>query len=90
MEPADQITQTHPDREVANGYIRHTRQIMLPQRYAYAEVVPFALTIASEIEVIEPRSYKEAVHSKKEKKRKVAMDEEMSSLLKNNTWQLVL
>lgn len=49
------------------------RQIMLPHRYV--DVVSFALTIANEIEVTKPRTYKEAVASKDKGKQGAAMDE---------------
>lgn len=49
------------------------RQIRLPHRYA--DVVLFALTIANEIEVTKPRTYKEAVASKDNGKWGAAMDE---------------
>ncbi|KAH9754462.1 reverse transcriptase Ty1/copia-type domain-containing protein [Citrus sinensis] len=49
----------------------------------------FALSAAHGIEVDEPKTYTEAVSSKDSKKWIAAMDEEMRSLIKNHTWDLI-
>ncbi|RVW38700.1 Retrovirus-related Pol polyprotein from transposon TNT 1-94 [Vitis vinifera] len=51
--------------------------------------VAFALAVAEEIGREEPRSYKEAMESKDSKKWLSSMDDEMASLRKNQTWELV-
>lgn len=47
------------------------------------------MTIASEIEVSEPRTYQEVATNIDARKLKASMNEEIISLLKNNTWKLV-
>ncbi|XP_074282612.1 uncharacterized protein LOC141607153 [Silene latifolia] len=53
------------------------------------EMVGYALQIADEIESEEPSSYKEAIVSSESVQWLAAMSEEMESLHKNNTWELV-
>lgn len=69
---------------------RQRRLIKPPQRYGHhADLVAYALTVASEIDDDEPTSYKDAMNSNEKDKWTAAMQEEMSSLLKNRTWDLV-
>ena len=68
---------------------RTRRQIRVPSRYAQAEIVSYALSVASEVVNSEPLSYKEAVSRSDKSNWKKAMDEEMESLRKNETWILV-
>ena len=64
---------------------RKKRESKPPKRYVYADLIPFALSVAQEIEVDEPKTYTEAFNSKDSKKWIAAMDEEMRSLIKNHT-----
>ncbi|KAH9687838.1 hypothetical protein KPL70_014918 [Citrus sinensis] len=68
---------------------RKKRESKPPKRYAYADLIAFALSAAQGIEEDEPKTYTEAVSSKDSKKWVVAMDEEMRSLIKNHTWDLI-
>lgn len=68
---------------------RQRRQIRPPAGYAQADVTSFALNIAEVIHEIEPRSYKEVLKSNQKQKWIKAMNEEMDSLNKNQTWDLV-
>ena len=52
-------------------------------------MVAFALSVVDDIEGEEPSSYREAVTSKESSKWQLAMQEEIESLQKNNTWKLV-
>ncbi|RVW84134.1 Retrovirus-related Pol polyprotein from transposon TNT 1-94 [Vitis vinifera] len=74
---------------------RPRREIRRPMRYVdcvsanITNPVAFALAVAEEIGREEPRSYKEAMESKDSKKWLSSMDDEMASLRKNQTWELV-
>lgn len=68
---------------------RHRRETRAPQRYGYSDLITFALVAAEEFEDLEPRLYREAVMSKDKELWKCAMEEEMTSLDKNETWVLV-
>ncbi|KAH9670332.1 hypothetical protein KPL70_016941 [Citrus sinensis] len=65
------------------------RQIKQTRRYGYADLISYALAAAHQIDEDEPKAYKEAVQSKFSKEWQQAMDEEIMSLYKNNTWELV-
>lgn len=60
-----------------------------PIRYSYSDLVSYALSSAMEEAGGEPLTYEEAVHSKDSKKWLAAMQSEMESLRKNETWILV-
>ena len=64
---------------------REKRVIRPPRRYAYADLIAFALTAAHEVTTDEPRTYSEAINSDKAEEWIKAMDEEMMSLKKNHT-----
>ncbi|KAH9655442.1 hypothetical protein KPL70_022326 [Citrus sinensis] len=68
---------------------RARRQIKQTKRYGYADIISYALAAAHQIDEDEPKIYKEAVQSKFSKEWQQAMDEEIMSLYKNNTWELV-
>ena len=68
---------------------RARRQIRPPQRYAHAEIVSFALSVAEEIERQDPITFHEAIISNEFAQWIVAMNEELESLYKNHTWELV-
>ncbi|PON85525.1 hypothetical protein TorRG33x02_186740 [Trema orientale] len=68
---------------------RTRRQIRAPDRYGFAEYISFALTVARDIEGVEPMSYKETLSDKNSFKWVEAMNDEMESLKKNQTWVLV-
>jgi len=62
---------------------RPRREIRKPARFT--DMVAYALPVVDDI----PITYQEAMQSLESDKWKSAMDEEMQSLLKNNTWELV-
>ena len=52
-------------------------------------MIVYALSVAEFIEILEPSTYKEAISSDKAVEWTVAMTEEMKSLHKSQTWELV-
>ncbi|OMO73383.1 Integrase, catalytic core [Corchorus capsularis] len=76
---------------------RTRREIKKPQRYAdcislnvgETDPIAYALSVAEIIDSDEPRSYKEAIKSENAADWLLAMNEEMQSLAKNETWKLV-
>ena len=74
------------DYQLARDRIR--REIVKPARYSEDSATAFALSVAEELEIEEPRSYSEAVKCRDWKKWNGGMDEEMGSLDKNKTWYL--
>ena len=68
---------------------REMRVIRAPKKYAYADLIAYALTAAHELDYDEPKTYKEAVSGKNADQWLKAMKEEMDSLYKNDTWTLV-
>jgi hypothetical protein len=79
--------ESHP-QSLAEGRAR--RQIVRPQRLIQECNVAFALAVAEEVDnVQEPLNYSEAILSTDSEKWMSAMHEEMESLDKNDTWELV-
>ena len=68
---------------------RIRRQIKSPQRYAYADLVAYVLNVENSIERKEHQTYHEANTSGKSTRWIAAMNEEIESLQKKHTWQLV-
>lgn len=68
---------------------RTRREIRPPIRYRQSDLVSFALYTALEVELQEPKSYSEAITCAEKEKWLVAMEEELQSLNKNNTWRIV-
>src|SRR3954469_9806611 len=66
---------------------RERRQIRPPTRYV--NMVAYALTVAESLDLQEPSSYREAISGSDADQWIGAMDEEIESLRKNQTWQLV-
>ena len=75
---------TH-DYQLTRDRVR--RSVRMPNRFGFADIVHFALNIEQCND--EPRSYKEAVQSIDKEKWEAAMKEEINSLNKNNTWDLI-
>ncbi|KAG8501164.1 hypothetical protein CXB51_003282 [Gossypium anomalum] len=66
------------------------REIKPPKKYAEADLVAYALNVAEDINANqEPSNYSEAVSCEDSEKWMFAMQEEMESLHKNRTWDLV-
>jgi hypothetical protein len=68
---------------------RPQRQRRAPVRYGFEDMLAYALHTAEEVEFCEPANFKEAVNSKHADEWSGAMSEEMESLHKNRTWELV-
>ncbi|KAG8473572.1 hypothetical protein CXB51_035820 [Gossypium anomalum] len=66
------------------------REIKPPKKYAEADLVAYALNVAEDIDANqEPSNYSEAISCEDSEKWMFAMQEEMESLHKNKTWDLV-
>ena len=74
---------------------RTKREIKKPARYADVTCVVdtnsvlYALAVGENLYYDEPKSYKNAIQSKEASEWLIAMNEEMQSLKKNQTWELV-
>lgn len=95
-EPYEDQEDTSPNKEPAPDLRRYQlardrakRTIKPPHKYAYADMVSFALTVASEIDDSDPVSLKEAMECVDKKCWLEAMKDEVESLEKNHTWTLV-
>ncbi|WZZ11285.1 hypothetical protein YC2023_097206 [Brassica napus] len=65
------------------------KNVRPPSRFDDANLVAYALSVAEEIEIEEPKTYAEAMRTKERKFRNAAAEEEMVSLKKNRTWDLI-
>ena len=72
-----------PPYSIATG--RDKRPIKPHTRYGFEDLVSYALIISS----VDPTNFQEAVHSQEKGSWMGAMEEEMQSLHKNQTWELV-
>ena len=68
---------------------RERRAIKMPKKYGITDLISYALTVADEVNDGEPLSYKEAMRCGDKLKWYAAMQDEIVSLKKNNTWILV-
>ncbi|GKD00750.1 retrotransposon protein, putative, ty1-copia subclass, partial [Tanacetum coccineum] len=73
------------DRSIAHD--RPRRNVKAPTRLG--DYVAYALQVVEEVESLEPATYREAITSKDSDMWIAAMGEEIESLHKNKTWQLV-
>ena len=69
---------------------RKRRQIKLTKRFGYADLTALTLAAAHNIADEEPKTFKEAVQSSNKREWLAAMDDEIASLYKNKTWELVV
>ncbi|KAG8491046.1 hypothetical protein CXB51_014200 [Gossypium anomalum] len=77
-----------PQHSIAKNRTR--REIKTLKKYAEADLVAYALNVAEDIDANqEPSNYSEAVNCEDLEKWMFAMQEEMKSLHKNKTWDLV-
>ena len=60
-----------------------------PKRYGYEDMVAYALQVAEEVDPYEPSTYRDAVTCTESAQWLAAMGNEMESLQKNKTWDLV-
>ena len=84
---------TSPAESSIDGYMlardRVRMQIKPPSRFEDTDFVAYALAAADEIEIEEPKTFSEAMTSKKQKLWKNGADEEKDSLQRNHTWILI-
>lgn len=84
---------TEEDEPDLDSYIlardRKRREVKMPSKYDDFDVVDYALSAAQDIETDEPKSYQEAMRSKDRDLWNAASEDEMVSLDKNETWDLV-
>ena len=66
---------------------RTRKQIKPPQRYAYANLPAYALSVVESIENEEPKTYHEVITSRESTQWIVAMNDILKK--KNHNWQLV-
>ena len=64
---------------------KEMRVIRAPKKYAYADLIVYALTAAYELDYDEPKTYKEVVSGKNADQWLKAIKEEIDSLYKNDT-----
>ena len=83
-------TASVPVQQYSIAKDREKRTIKLPQKYGEADLVAYALSVPNNIESIEePSTYEEALSYSDSSKWMIAMQEEMESLHKNRTWDMV-
>ena len=68
---------------------RRRREIKTPVCFAQANLIAYAFSIGEKIEHEDPATFKEAYDSKEKELWLEAIREEIRSLRKNKTWQLV-
>ncbi|GJY33991.1 retrovirus-related pol polyprotein from transposon TNT 1-94 [Tanacetum coccineum] len=89
--PDDYINLPHleheQDRSIAHD--RPRRNERAPSRFGFEDYVAYALQVAEEVESLEPTTYREAITSKDSDMWITATGEEIESLHKNKTWELV-
>jgi len=68
---------------------RERGTVTTPSRYGYADLVCYAQNADEDVQDSEPINFKEAFESKESKYWLKAVNEEMDSLEKNQTWKLV-
>ncbi|KAL5551728.1 hypothetical protein UlMin_001904 [Ulmus minor] len=65
------------------------RQIRPPLRYGFADVIVASLYLEGGIINYERETYSDAIRCKDSSRWKLAIEEEMQTLRKNNTWEFV-
>ena len=79
---------TPPHYSIAKD--RPKRDIKPPQRYAKADLIAYALNVTEGIDYsAEPFTYLETINCNDSRRWMIAMQEDMKSLHKNDTWDLV-
>ncbi|KAH9764272.1 hypothetical protein KPL70_001465 [Citrus sinensis] len=91
-QPSDQTKESKQPSELETYQLardRERRAIKMPKKYGIADLISYALTVGDEVTGGEPLSYKEAMRCEDKLKWYAAMQDEIVSLKKNNTWILV-
>ena len=68
---------------------RQKRQVKAPDILGYVDLIAYALTVAQEVDQEEPTTYEETIASKYSTQWIKAMEDEMDSLHKNYSWELI-
>ena len=68
---------------------RERRQTRPPQKYGYSDLVAYVLTTVEDMGIHEPDTYSNVVTCRESEKWVGVMAEELESLHKNKTWELV-
>ncbi|KAH9705095.1 hypothetical protein KPL70_011743 [Citrus sinensis] len=96
LKESEKITESHHGvnkaLELDNYQLARDRErkvVKMPKRYWIADLISYALMVADEMIGEEPENFKQAMDSKDKWKWLSAMEDEMTSLKKNNTWVLV-
>lgn len=84
---SEEVMEDLSNYQLAKDKVR--RETVKPARFTDDSEAAFALSVSKEIDCNEPRSYEEAMRSKDSEKWNARMDDEMESLRKNRTWDLV-
>ena len=82
------MSQNHLKQPKTTTPKKSQRQIKAPERYVF-DIVSYALHVAEEIDSFEPTTYQEAISCFEVEEWTIAMNKEMESLQKNQTWDLV-
>ncbi|KAL5553358.1 hypothetical protein UlMin_040759 [Ulmus minor] len=88
VETHEEMPTTSSDYQLTRD--RSKRQVKPTQRFGYSDFAAFALISFQELTEVEPKTYLEAIKGKQANQWVEAMKEELSSLKKNGTWQLVV
>lgn len=65
---------------------KEKRVIRPPKKYAYTNLIVFAMKTEHELDIDEPKTYSEVVNRDDSGKWRATMDDEMQSLIKKHTW----
>ncbi|KAH9695610.1 hypothetical protein KPL71_022838 [Citrus sinensis] len=96
LKESEKITESHHGvnkaSELDNYQLARDKERMvvkMPKRYGIADLISFALMVVDEMTEEEPENFKQAMTSRDKGKWLSAVEDEMISLKKNNTWVLV-
>lgn len=89
MNPYEEVEESSQQVEQSTQLGRGKRNKKPTKRFGFEEMAAYALSIGQVVDVNEPSTYKEAITCENSSKWLVAMEEEMLSLHKNETWELV-
>lgn len=89
--PKSHSSEDHSETRQSSIALDRARRtgIRPPRRYGFEEMVAYALEVAEEVDTREPSTNKEAISCSESVQWLAAMGDEMESLDKNQTWELV-
>ena len=88
VEGTNQTSQNHLKQPNTTTPIKSHRQIKVVERYGF-DIMSYALQVAIEIDSFKPTTYQEVISCSETKQWAMAINEDMESLQKNQTWDLV-